>query len=83
LSVTTTFWKAEESAVPQVSNGRQPQKPERSQSPLWFAIAGLVICIASFGMKDQMVADVVFWFGAVCALIGMLYWFFRPRHGFH
>jgi len=62
-------------------NRRQPQKPERSQSPLWFAIAGLVICIASFGMRDLMIGDVVFWFGGFCAVMGILYWLLQPKHG--
>ena len=60
---------------------RQPPKEERSQSPLWFAIVGLVISVVSFSMGDLMIGDVVFWFGAVVAAIGMLYYFLQPRHG--
>lgn len=67
--------------MPELSKQRQPQKPERSQSPLWFAIAGLVISISSFSMKDMMIGDVVFWFGAVFAVVSMLYWLFQPKHG--
>ena len=75
--------------MPELSKQRQPQKPERSQSPLWFAIAGLVISISSFSMKDMMIATpvegylgcCVFWFGAVFAVVSMLYWLFQPKHG--
>lgn len=67
--------------MPELSKQRQPQKPERSQSPLWFAIVGLVISISSFSMSDLMIGDVVFWFGAIFAVVSMLYWLFQPKHG--
>lgn len=60
---------------------QRPKEPERSQSPLWFAIVGLVISVASFGMQDFMIGDVVFWFGVVVAAIGMFYYFVQPKHG--
>jgi hypothetical protein len=55
--------------------------PEPSQAPLWFVIIGMVIAISSRGMKDEMLAEVVFWFGVVFAVIAMLYYGFRPKHG--
>ncbi|MCC3245071.1 hypothetical protein LG047_07025 [Methylocystis sp. WRRC1] len=67
--------------MPDISNKRQPQNQERSQYPLWFAIVGLVISIASYGMMDLMIGDVVFLFGAFCAVVGLVYWFLQPRHG--
>ena len=65
----------------EVPNKRQPETPPRSQGPLWIAIVGLVVTIYSLGMKDEMIQDVVFWFGLVCAVIGVLYWIIRPQHG--
>lgn len=62
-------------------NNRGPQQPERSQSPLWFAIVGLLISLASFSMKDLMIGDVVFWAGGVFAVIALAYYFFQPKHG--
>ncbi|GLI94427.1 hypothetical protein [Methylocystis echinoides] len=58
-----------------------PEPEERSQTPLWFAIAGLVISVASFSMKDLMIGDVVFWAGGVFAAIALVYYFFQPSHG--
>lgn len=57
------------------------QAPERSQAPLWFVIAGLAIAVFSRGMRDENIGDVVFWFGAVFAVIAFLYWLIRPKHG--
>jgi hypothetical protein len=69
-------------AVQNIPNGRRPAKPpERSQTPLWFVAVGLGVVLFSHGMKDQMAADVVFWFGVVFAAIAMIYWAFQPRHG--
>ncbi|CAJ0851373.1 hypothetical protein AMST5_00407 [freshwater sediment metagenome] len=63
-------------------NRRGPQEPqERSQTSLWFAIAGLVVSLASFSMKDMMIGDVVFWAGGVFAVIALVYYFFQPTHG--
>lgn len=59
---------------------KQPQK-ERSQRPLWFAIAGLTISIFSFTMQDLMIGDVVMWFGGVFAAISLAYYFLQPTHG--
>ncbi|HEY8161956.1 MAG: hypothetical protein ACR650_06035 [Methylocystis sp.] len=58
----------------------QPQE-ERSQAPLWFAITGLLISLASFSMKDMMIGDVVFWAGGVFATIALVYYFAQPSHG--
>ncbi len=54
---------------------------ERSQSPLWFAIAGLLVSLASFSMQDLQIGDVVFWAGGVFATIALVYYFFQPKHG--
>lgn len=62
---------------------RQPPKaPERGQAPLWFVIIGMVIILFSRSVKDEMIGDVVFWFGVVFSVVAMLYWLFRPKHGF-
>jgi hypothetical protein len=62
---------------------QRPQKqPERSQKPLWYAIGGLVISLISFNFNDQQIGVVVFWFGAVFAVISLVYWFVQPTHGF-
>ncbi len=61
---------------------KKPQPPaERSQAPLWLSIVGLVISIFSFSMADMMMGDVVFYFGAFMAVMGMLYWILQPKHG--
>jgi hypothetical protein len=73
--------KSWEETMSGFTNKRPPKRQERSQSPLWFAIAGLVISVASYGMQDLMIGDVVFWFGLVFAGIGMLYYFLQPKHG--
>ncbi len=63
-------------------NRRGPaQAEERSQSPLWFAIAGLLVSLASFSMQDLQIGDVVFWAGGVFAAIALVYYFFQPKHG--
>jgi hypothetical protein len=61
---------------------RKPrQAQERSQTPLWFVAGGLAIALYSRSMKDEMIGDVVFLFGLACAVVALLYWFLRPRHG--
>lgn len=63
-------------------NRRESQPAEeRSQSPLWFAIVGLLISLASFTMRDLQIGDVVFWAGGVFAVIALVYYFVQPRHG--
>lgn len=64
----------------QFSN-KKPQRQERSQSPLWFAIASLLVSVASFSMRDHQIGDVVFWAGAVFAVIALFYYFAQPKHG--
>jgi hypothetical protein len=66
-------------------NQRGPAKapePERSQAPLWVVIIGLAVALYSRTMQDEGVATVAFCLGVVIAVIGMLYWFLRPKHGF-
>jgi hypothetical protein len=65
----------------QFQNRRPGPPQERSQTPLWFAIVGLLVSVASFSMKDLMVGDVVFWAGAVFAAVALIYYFARPTHG--
>jgi hypothetical protein len=60
--------------------GRQ-NLAERSQGPLWFAIAGLLVVMFSRIMQEEMIGDVVAWVGAVFACIGLFYWFVQPKHG--
>lgn len=60
---------------------RRPPQQERSPRPLWLAIGGLLVSLASYGMADMQIGDVVFWGGAVFAAISMIYWFVQPRHG--
>jgi hypothetical protein len=57
------------------------QNSERSQKPLWFAVAGLLISVASRGVSDAGIGDVMFIFGGCFAAVAILYWFFRPKHG--
>lgn len=65
-----------------VTNKRASQKvEERSQGPLWFAIAGLLIVMFSRSMQEEMIGDVVAWVGAAFTFIGLFYWFMRPNHG--
>jgi hypothetical protein len=65
-----------------VTNKRAPQRgEEQSQGPLWFAIAGLLVVMASRVMQEEMIGDVVAWVGAAFTFIGLFYWFVRPRHG--
>jgi hypothetical protein len=54
---------------------------ERSQRPLWIAVAGLVISLFSYSMNDLMIGDVVFYLGLFVALIGIAYWVLQPKHG--
>ena len=64
------------------SNKRiQHSEDERGQGPLWFAIAGLLVIMFSRSMQDEMIGDVVAWVGGAFTLLGLFYWFFRPRHG--
>jgi membrane protein implicated in regulation of membrane protease activity len=60
---------------------KPPQPEERSQTSLWFAIAGLTISLSSFLMGDQMIGDVVLWAGGVFAVIALVYYFVQPTHG--
>lgn len=63
-------------------NMRRPKKsPERSQAPLWFVVIGLAIALYSRGIKDEMIGNIIFWFGVVCSVVAMLYWGFRPKQG--
>lgn len=65
-----------------ITNRKMPKtEEERSQTPLWFAIAGLLIVMASRSMADEMIGDVVALVGAAFTFMGLLYWFVRPRHG--
>ncbi len=65
-----------------ISNKRSRHgEEERSQGPLWFAIAGLLVVMFSRSMQDEMIGDVVAWVGAAFTFIGLFYWFVRPRHG--
>lgn len=61
--------------------GKKPKTEERSQRPLWFAIVGLLISVASFGLGNMQIADVVLWGGGVFAVIALIYWFVQPTHG--
>jgi hypothetical protein len=66
-----------------MSHTRNPPPPEeQSQTPLWFAIGGLLVSLASFGLGvDPMVGDILFWTGGVIAVIALIYYFVRPTHG--
>ncbi|WP_442754770.1 hypothetical protein ACNHKD_17510 [Methylocystis sp. JAN1] len=61
---------------------RNPKPKERSQTPLWFAIGGLLVSLASFSVRDLQIGDVVFWAGGVFAAIALIYYFAQPTHGF-
>lgn len=64
------------------STNRSPKPEERSQTPLWFAIGGLLVSVGSFSMRDLQIGDVVFWAGGVFAAISLVYYFVQPTHGF-
>jgi hypothetical protein len=67
--------------MPQVLNKRPPKAPERSQTPLWFVAIGLAIALLSRGVEDEIIANLVFWFGVVFSIVAALYWIFHPKHG--
>ena len=54
---------------------------EGGQGPVWFAVVGLLVVMFSRSMQDEMVGDVVALVGGAFTLLGLFYWFFRPRHG--
>ena len=60
---------------------RGPAPKQRSETPLWFVAIGLAIAVFSRFMTDEMIGDVVMWFGLVFAVIAMVYWIARPKHG--
>jgi hypothetical protein len=63
-------------------NRRQPRKtPEPTQTPLWFVAIGLAIVLFSRSFQNEMIGEVVFWFGVACSVVALLYWVFRPKHG--
>jgi hypothetical protein len=64
-----------------VSNKRPQASDDNNQGPLWFSIAGLLVVMFSRVMQDEMIGDVVAWVGAAFTLIGLFYWFARPKHG--
>jgi len=69
--------------MPSDPESRPRQKPpERSQTPLWFAVGGLAASLYSRAMHDEGIADVVLVLGIACAVIAVAYWAVRPRHGF-
>lgn len=55
---------------------------DRSQRPLWIAVAGLIISLFSYSMNDLMIGDVVFYLGLFVSVIGIAYWILQPKHGF-
>jgi hypothetical protein len=63
------------------SANKNPKPEERSQAPLWFAIGGLLVSLASFSMRDLQIGDVVFWAGGVFTAIALVYYFVQPTHG--
>lgn len=54
---------------------------DAGQGPVWFAVAGLLVVLFSRSMQDEMIGDVVAGVGGFFTLVGLFYWFFRPRHG--
>ncbi len=64
-------------------NRRQqsPKAPEPSQTPLWVIAVGLGIALFSRALENEMVGNITLLFGIACAVVGVLYWIFRPKHG--
>lgn len=54
---------------------------EKGQGAVWFAVFGLLVVMFSRSMQDEMIGDVVAWVGGAFTLLGLFYWWFRPRHG--
>ncbi len=67
--------------MPMEMGAKKPQQPERNQKPLYATIIGLVISLYGVNMRDEYTGNVVFWLGGACALVGLIYWVFQPRHG--
>jgi hypothetical protein len=63
------------------SNKRIAGAEGEGQGPVWFAVAGLLVVLFSRSMQDEMIGDVVAWVGGAFTLLGLVYSFFRPRHG--
>jgi hypothetical protein len=53
----------------------------RGQGPIWFAVGGLLVAVFGYSMSEEVIGDMVALHGAVIAVLALLYWFFRPRHG--
>jgi hypothetical protein len=63
------------------SDKRAVRSEDAGQGPVWFAVAGLLVILFSRSMQDEMIGDVVAWVGGAFTLLGLVYSFFRPRHG--
>lgn len=63
------------------SDKRLAGAESEGQGPVWFAVAGLLVVLFSRSMQDEMIGDVVAWVGGAFTLLGLVYSFFRPRHG--
>jgi hypothetical protein len=61
---------------------KRQQSPEPSQTPLWLVAVGLCIALYSRTMQDENIGVVVLWFGLAFSVVSLIYYFFRPRHGF-
>ena len=63
------------------NKNRKPQ--ERSQAPLWFAIGGLLVSLASFSMRDLQIGEAGL-SGPEASLrrSRWSYHFVQPTHGF-
>lgn len=75
-----------ESVMPEMSSKRlpqkiSPQKRERREKPLWFAIIGLSISLSSWSVRTFMYGDILLWFGVSFAVLSVLYWLFQPWRG--
>jgi hypothetical protein len=57
----------------------QRESPERDPTPIYMAIVGLLISIASYAVPDELVSGTLFGSGLLTASFCILYWVANPN----